>query len=541
MSISDTSEIDLLWPYLTDAERKELMQLASVLNRPWYPLPGPQTMAYETRASVVGFGGAAGGGKTDLACGKAITRHQRVMVLRRVGTELTAIIDRFEELLGSRDGYNGQEKIWRTSRFDGVPLQIEFGAVPNLGDERKYQGRPHDLLVFDEAANFLEAQVRFLLGWLRSVDPQQLCQALLCFNPPTSAEGRWIIPFFGPWLDPSHPRYPALPGDVHYAAMLPDALGQTRDVWLDRPDRFVLVDGEPVYDFDPNEHPASSIITPLGRTFIPSRITDNPHLFGTGYMSVLQALPEPLRSQMLNGDFRAGMEDDIWQVIPTRWIELAQERWTEPTVLPPMDVMGVDVARGGKDRTTIARRHGSWFNRTLVYAGTQTPDGPSVAGLVMAAKRDQAPIVIDAIGVGSSPLDFLRLNQQQVHAFIANEQSNETDRAGVMRFSNRRSAAWWKFREWLDPNSNTGAALPPEPELLQELATPKWSLKGRVVYVESREEIINRIGRSVDLATAYIMALENIPKVPVRPRSHKSGRTDYNPLDPGSLERLRRV
>ena len=34
-------------------------------------------------------------------------------------------------------------------------------------------------------------------------------------------------------------------------------------------------------------------------------------------MATLQSLPEPLRSQMLYGDFNAGTEDDSMQVIPT--------------------------------------------------------------------------------------------------------------------------------------------------------------------------------------------------------------------------------
>lgn len=79
-------------------------------------------------------------------------------------------------------------------------------------DERKYQGRPHDLLVFDETTDFLVAQVRFLLGWLRSTVPGQRCQALMTFNPPTNAEGRWVIDFFAPWLDKKFPR-PAKPGE----------------------------------------------------------------------------------------------------------------------------------------------------------------------------------------------------------------------------------------------------------------------------------------------------------------------------------------
>jgi hypothetical protein len=46
-------------------------------------------------------------------------------------------------------------------------------------------------------------------------------------------------------------------------------------------------------------------------------------------------------------------------------------------------VLGVDVARGGRDNTIIARRHGMWFDEPLAYPGSATPDGPTVAGLVI--------------------------------------------------------------------------------------------------------------------------------------------------------------
>src|SRR5690606_28290038 len=129
---------------------------------------------------------------------------------------------------------------------------------------------------------------------------------------------------------------------------------------------FVLFKGkEPVYDFDPSEYLPTELIKPMSRTFIPSRVTDNPYLMGTGYMSTLQALPEPLRSQMLNGDFQAGMEDDPFQVIPTAWVEAAMQRWARPAKLEAMSSVGVDVARGGKDQTVIARRHGMWFDEPL--------------------------------------------------------------------------------------------------------------------------------------------------------------------------------
>lgn len=475
----------------------------------WKPLPGPQSMGHDSLADITGFGGAAGGGKTDLACGLALTEHRVTGIFRENGTELTGVIDRLTTLLGTRDGFNGQDKIWRTTTPDGVQRQVELGSYPNVGDEKKYQGRPHDLLVFDEAANQREAAVRFLMGWNRSTDPaQKRCRALLTFNPPTTAEGRWVIAFFGPWLDKKHPN-PALPGELRYFATI-----KGKD--------FETVDGAPfvlapdgvtrIYDYDPEDFEPTEIITPLSRTFIPSRVSDNPYLMGTSYVSVLQGLPEPLRSQMLNGDFGAGVKDDAMQVIPTAWVEAAQARWKRPDQLAPMDSLGIDVARGGDDNTIIARRHGMWFDEALVYPGKETPDGPTVAGLTIAAKRDDAPMHIDVIGVGASPYDFLNTNGQQVSGVNVSEKSLATDKSGRLRFFNQRSELWWMMREALDPANNTGIALPPDRQLLLDLCAPTWTVSGFTVKVEGREDIYKRIGRSPDWASAYCLALIETPK-----------------------------
>lgn len=512
-----TEKIELL-ALLEEREKRESL---------WRPLPGPQTQAFESQADILGYGGAAGGGKTDLACGKALRRHKNIMILRREATQLTGVIDRLTQLLGSRDGYNGQEKIWRLKN-----RQIEFGSVPHMGDENKYQGRPHDFLVFDEAANFLEQQVRFLLGWLRTTDPNQRCQALFTFNPPTSAEGQWVIAFFAPWLDKNHPK-PALPGELRYAASLPaDAHNPNgRDLWVDDGRPFVLVDGKPCYDFDPEKFKPTDVITPMSRTFIPSRVTDNPYLMGTGYMATLQGLPEPLRSQMLNGDFHAGLEDDPFQVIPSKWVEAAMARWVRPAKLAPMDSLGVDVARGGRDNTVIARRHGMWFDEPLAYPGKETPDGPSTAGLVIAAMRDKAPIHVDVIGVGSAPYDFLKDAGQHVLGINVAEASYGKDQSGLLSFFNLRSELWWKFREVLDPANNTGIALPNDSRLKADLCAPKWRLQSAKIRVESREEIVDRIGRSPDFASAYILALIETPK-PQPPKPAQ--RRDYDPSRAGT-------
>lgn len=500
--------------YLTPAEREELAALIAedLAEHRWRPLPGPQTMAYESQADVIGFGGAAGGGKTDLAIGLAITQHHRAQVFRREGPQLKGIIDRLKEIVdpqlvtGNPPVYSDGER------------QIEFNSMPNLGDETKYQGRPKDLLVIDEAANFLEQQVRFVKGWVRTTRPGQRTRTLLTFNPPTNADGRWVVDFFGPWLDSKHALYPTTPGALRYVYVDPVT---GNDVWIEDDDGrpFVLRGKQRVHDFDPSAYRPEEIIRPESRTFVPSRITDNPFLVSTGYMAQLQALPEPLRSQMLLGDFQAGMEDDPWQVIPTRWVELAQARWKARARKGELMSLGVDVARGGKDSTVLAARYKNedgelWFDTLSMHPGSETPSGRAVAGLVIAAHRDHAPIHLDVIGVGASPYDVLAEASQPVYGVNVSEKATAMDKSGRLGFFNLRSQLWWQMREDLDPEADNGIALPPDQELLKELCAPRWELSGMTIKVESREDIVKRVGRSPDRASAVILARMDTPKVP---------------------------
>ena len=500
-----------LLDYLPKQKRDELQRLIEEDPELWRPLPGPQTAAFESKADIVGYGGAAGGGKTDLACGLTLTSHRKIGIFRRNGTELEPIVDRLATLYGSRDGFNGQKNVWRLKRPDGTPVLVELCSYPNMGDEQKQQGHDRDLYVFDEAANQREVQVRFVMGWLRSTHPGQRKRVLMTFNPPTDVEGRWIVKYFAPWLDKKH-RNKAMPGELRWFAV--DTDGDDIEV----PDSRAFVwdeDGKRCYEFDEADYTGERQLLlqrPMSRTFIPSRVTDNPFLANSGYVRNLQALPEPLRSMMLFGDFSAGLEDDPMQVIPTAWVEEAQERWRRKKRKAEMLSMGVDVARGGKDKTIIARRHGMWFDEPIVYPGEATPNGPVTAGLIIAALRDQAPIHIDVVGVGSAPYDFLRESNQQVIGVNAGCSSDATDKAGVLSFGNKKTAMWWAFREALDPTNNTGICLPPSDDLLADLTLPKWKISGRTITMWTREQMVEKLGRSPDYGSAYVLALEDTPK-----------------------------
>ena len=63
----------------------------------WVPNPGPQTQAFVCKADELFYGGEAGGGKTDLGIGLALTEHKRSLLLRRINKDAVKIKPRIEE------------------------------------------------------------------------------------------------------------------------------------------------------------------------------------------------------------------------------------------------------------------------------------------------------------------------------------------------------------------------------------------------------------------------------------------------------------
>lgn len=482
----------------------------------WAPRPQnqPQQQAFESAADIIGYGGQAGGGKTDLLLGLSVTRHKKSVIFRREATQLRDIIERSKQIIGTYGRLNEQLNIWR-----GMPRgrSLEFGGIKESKDINKWRGRPHDLKAFDEATEFTENQVRLMMAWNRSTDPDQKCQTILTFNPPTTAEGRWIIDFFGAWLDPQHP-HPALPGELRWYARIDD-----KDV--ERPD------GEP---FAHN----GETVKPLSRTFIPASVRDNPDLANTDYVTVLQSLPEPLRSQLLYGDFQAGIRDDDWQVIPTEWVKLAQKRWQDGRPkddkgnLTPLTALGVDVSRGGGDDSVLAPRYDNWFDHLIAYPGRAILTGPHLVEKILlfllqrgeAQGTDKAPIEypdykltlpivqsdvpvnVDVIGWGSSVYDVARAHGITARPVNVGAQSKARDKSGKFGFVNKRAEYMWKFREALDPVSGENIALPPDSILLSDLTAARYAVQSGGYKIESKEEIKERIERSPDRGDAVILA-----------------------------------
>jgi hypothetical protein len=469
-----------------------------VSSMPWIPQEGPQQEAFLSRADVVLYGGAAGGGKTDLAIGLALLAHQETLFIRREAKQLGAVLDRVGQLVDpGRKGWSGQDGRWLLPPWDGVRRQMVIGSTPALGDENKYQGRPRDLLVIDEAANMLEAQVRFLMGWVRSTSPGQRCRTLLCTNPPTSEDGYWLTEMFAAWLDRNHPN-PAAPGELRWYAMV-----DGKEIEVANGDKFT--------------HAGEEVI-PQSRTFIPAKLDDNAYLRDTGYRATLQALPEPLRSQMLYGDFTAGRTDDEYQVIPSAWVQEAMDRWQEREfVAERIQITGCDPSRGGKDETIVAYRERNYFHPLRVWPGYEMPDGNAVASKVIEeVGASRCPIHVDVIGIGAAVVDALEMVlPRRVVPVNASSKTEAKDWAGVLTFANKRAELWWNMRDLLNPANGQQIALPPDSKLRSELCSPRYLLRPNGIQVESKQEIKKRLGRSTDRADAVILAAERVPLMSV--------------------------
>jgi hypothetical protein len=472
------------------------------LNSIWKPTSGPQREAYYSQADQLFYGGAAGGGKSDLILGLALTKHERSAIFRLTYKNLTSLIDRMHEIRGERGGWNGQLNKLRTPS-----VAIDYGALQLPGSEADWQGHPHDLKAFDEAPSLSEERVKTVMGWNRSATGHR-CRVLLCGNPPMGGQGAWIVRWFAPWLDPYFDN-PAKSGELRWFVTEPDGTF-----------RWVASAGE--YDVDGRK------ISALSRTFIPAKLSDNPYLRDTNYLATLAGFSEDDRKKLIDGDFFAIGKDDDLQVIPSMWIDLAVERYKKGKRSGLMSTLGVDIAQGGADKTVISPLYGERFEPFVVKRGTETKDGVAVAGLIVQHMRDSCSIGLDCTGAwGNSTHDHLKMLGIHSTAFVVSKSPTVNNPRIPFKYYNLRAQLWWEFRLALDPNGIHKIELPDDRSLIIQLKAPLYSIKGDKVLVESKDELRKRLGTSTDYADAALMAWALKDKANYR-RLANHGGDDYD-------------
>lgn len=205
--------------------------------------------------------------------------------------------------------------------------------------------------------------------------------------------------------------------------------------------------------------------------------------------------------------FQSSGEDSF--ILP-EWVVRARKATVPDQGHAPL-VLGIDVARGGGDKTRIidrqGRRAGARINRRI-----DSGDLMEVVGLVAQEIDRLAPdqAFVDATGLGAGVVDRLReLGYGRVVTGV-----NFGSRAlNPEVYANRRAEMWGGLRDWLmEPG---GAVIPDDDELHAHICAPgAIYTSSQAIRLEAKERIRERFGFSPDAGDALALTFA----APVRPQ-----------------------
>jgi hypothetical protein len=113
-------------------------------------------------------------------------------------------------------------------------------------------------------------------------------------------------------------------------------------------------------------------------------------------------------------------------------------------------------------------------------------------------------------GYGGAAFEWLRDQGDDVRGYKGAEAGPGRTVDRQLAFFNRRTRAYWRFREALDPSQPQGSsiALPPDPALVADLTAATFKVGPHGIQVEAKEHVVKRLGRSPDRGDAVVMAWE---------------------------------
>ena len=251
-------------------EYYELLRAQEIVAQLTWELSPRQQYAYDLADTVdeLFYGGAAGGGKTELGLYRCWRKsveipNHRTLYLRRSFPELRRTViprsqQRFKEHKGVKPVWRAADKEWHFSNG----AIIELGYVDGDHTVAQYDSAEYDMLVVDEASEFSEYEIKFIIGRLRTT----------VFKRAAGARPHCLLM-----------SNPGGIGHVHLRKkfVLPSDYGLSLFSWE-------ALEGDP----ESVRHGA----------FVPAKVDDNPYI-DPDYVRNLKQLDEKLRRQRLDGDW----------------------------------------------------------------------------------------------------------------------------------------------------------------------------------------------------------------------------------------------
>ena len=213
---------------------------------------------------------------------------------------------------------------------------------------------------------------------------------------------------------------------------------------------------------------------------------------------------EPAFSYMVLGRYPA---QGNTQLISREWIARARARWdayvAEWGEIPPQHasaVMGLDIGEFGTDSNVACFRYGGFVESLTGWAGMDTIATGDRA-ISEFKSRKTTRVNVDATGVGAGVSPFMQ--RAGCSAIPVKVASSPTERSELGEFRIMRDQLWWACREWL--RADTGAMLPPDEMLIEELQTPTYEVINGKIRVMKKETMRELLKRSPDRADALCL------------------------------------
>ena len=263
------------------------------------PQPGPQTMLLQNPASIIIFGGSAGGGKSWGLLASAL-RYKNVRgfgctIFRRNFNQIFAqgglwetSEDMYRDVKGSEPKF-ARGQWWFRDGSGEVVSKVTFAHIERDEDVHKWQGSQICAIGFDEVTHFSKKTFFYMLSRNRSTCGIKPYVIATC-NPDADS---WIADFISWWIDP----------DTGYP--IPERSGKIR--WFIRRGESIFWANrkEELWEqFDLRTEEEKQ--EPKSVSFIASSVYDNKVLLKTNpqYLANLKALSEVERERLLYGNWK---------------------------------------------------------------------------------------------------------------------------------------------------------------------------------------------------------------------------------------------
>lgn len=207
-----------------------------------------------------------------------------------------------------------------------------------------------------------------------------------------------------------------------------------------------------------------------------------------------------------------------YQLISRVLVEDAQSRWLSwvarygetppPNTIP---ICALDVADVGDDSNVLSQKWGTWIPRLRVWSGVDPDSAAIKSGEVikeLGVDPEKVVINVDSTGVGAGVaprmrrLGIKKANRVMVGSSPTYKPSEKEEK---IEFFQLRDQLWWMTMMWL--KTDTGAMLPPDEALAEELCTPiywKGERDGKI-HVSTRETMVHILGHSPDRASSLVL------------------------------------